>query len=198
MGISTEQLKRIFEPFFSTKGAGSGLGLAVVAGIVAAHGGAVTVESDEGRGSTFRVGLPLAAKSAPETSPAPSESARGSELILIAEDEPLVRAQVVRILSRAGYSVLEAEDGLKALQLFAQHRDSIRMVLLDVIMPGMDGWQVFLRLEATCPAVKVAFTTGYAADALPEDFGSRGKRLLSKPYRPDALLALVRDVLNSN
>jgi two-component system cell cycle sensor histidine kinase/response regulator CckA len=198
IGISPEQLKRIFEPFFSTKGAGSGLGLAVVAGIVAAHNGAVTVDSEEGRGSTFKVGLPLAAKSAPETSPAPSESVRGSELILVAEDEPLVRAQVVRILSRAGYSILEAEDGLKALELFAQHRDSIRMVLLDVIMPGMDGWQVFLRLEATCPAVKVAFTTGYAADALPEDFGTRGKRLLSKPYKPDALLALVRDVLSSN
>ncbi len=196
-GISKEHLKRAFEPFFTTKGAGSGLGLAVVAGIVAAHGGTVTVDSEVAQGTTFTVELPLV--HSPESEP-PLElkpARRGNEVILVAEDEPLVRSQVVRILSRAGYLVLEAANGTQAIAEFARRSNEIDLVLLDVIMPGLDGWQVYERVEALRPGIKVLFTTGYAANALPEDFGSRGKRLLTKPYKPQALLDLVRDVLDA-
>ena len=194
-GIARDDLKQIFEPFFTTKGAGSGLGLAVAAGIIAAHGGAISVTSEVGKGSTFCVDLPLVAGVAEAKEPARRSAARGDELILVAEDEPLVRAQAVRILKRAGYSVLEAEDGLKAVQIF-ETNPRIALVLLDVIMPGLDGWQAFSRIEALREGVKVLFITGYAASALPPDFGSLGKRLLSKPYKPQALLDLVRELLD--
>jgi CheY-like chemotaxis protein len=148
-----------------------------------------------GKGSTFCVDLPLVARVAEAKEPARRSAARGDELILVAEDEPLVRAQAVRILKRAGYSVLEAEDGLKAVQIF-EANPRIALVLLDVIMPGLDGWQAFSRIEALRAGVKVLFITGYAASALPPDFGSLGKRLLSKPYKAQALLDLVRELLD--
>lgn len=196
-GIAEDDLKQIFEPFFTTKGAGSGLGLAVAAGIVAAHGGSISVTSRVGEGSTFNVDLPSSSAPPADKEATRRAGGRGDELILVAEDEPLVRAQAVRILRRAGYSVVEAEDGLKAVELF-EKEPNIALALLDVIMPGLDGWQVFSRLEAMRPGVKVLFITGYAASALPPDFGSRGKRLLSKPYKPQALLELVRELLDSN
>jgi PAS domain S-box-containing protein len=196
-GIAEDDLKQIFEPFFTTKGAGSGLGLAVAAGIVAAHGGSVSVTSRVGEGSTFNVDLPLSSAPPADKEATRHVGGRGDELILVAEDEPLVRAQAVRILRRAGYSVIEAEDGLKAVELF-EKEPNIALALLDVIMPGLDGWQVFSRLEAMRPVVKVLFITGYAASALPPDFGSRGKRLLSKPYKPQALLEVVRELLDND
>jgi two-component system cell cycle sensor histidine kinase/response regulator CckA len=195
-GIAEENLKQVFEPFFTTKRAGSGLGLAVAAGIVAAHGGVISARSRLGQGSTFSVDFPLSAAAPAEEALRPKALMQGDELVLVAEDEPLVRAQAVRVLRRAGYSVLEAEDGLRAVEVFQSKKDEIKLVLLDVIMPGLDGWQVFLRLEALDPAVKVLFITGYAASALPEDFSTRGKRLLSKPYKPQALLECVRAILD--
>ncbi|HET9932906.1 MAG TPA: response regulator, partial [Polyangiaceae bacterium] len=155
----------------------------------------ISVKSEQGKGSTFCVDLPFII-GAPEEKAAPRRgSARGDELILVAEDEPLVRAQAVRILKRAGYNVLEAEDGLKAVDVFESNPD-VALVLLDVIMPGLDGWQAFSRIEAIRKGVKVLFITGYAASALPPDFGRLGKRLLSKPYMPQALLDLVRELLD--
>ncbi|MGC4092870.1 MAG: ATP-binding protein [Polyangiaceae bacterium] len=196
-GIREDDLKQVFEPFFTTKGAGSGLGLAVAAGIVAAHGGSLSVSSRVGHGSTFSLELPLSSAPVEEREAARRADGRGNELLLVAEDEPLVRAQAVRILKRAGYQVVEAEDGNKAVALFEERPDAFALVLLDVIMPGLDGWQVFSRLEALRPAVKVLFITGYAASALPADFSSRGKRLLSKPYKPQALLDIVRELLEA-
>jgi signal transduction histidine kinase/CheY-like chemotaxis protein len=196
IGIQEADLKQIFEPFFTTKRAGSGLGLAVAAGIVAAHGGVISVQSQVEQGSTFTVDLPLSS-AAPEAQGFKAKAeARGSERVLVAEDDPLVRAQAVRVLERAGYTVLQAENGPQALEVFRARRDEIDLVLLDVIMPGLDGWQVFLRLEAIEPAVKVLFITGYAASALPDDFSTRGRRLLSKPYKPSQLLEVVRAVLD--
>jgi CheY-like chemotaxis protein len=119
-------------------------------------------------------------------------------LILVAEDEPLVRSQLVLCLASAGYTVLSAEHGLRAVELFREHVDRVALVILDVVMPELDGWQAYLRIRELQPHVPVLFTTGYAASVLPEDFAARGARLLSKPYKPQALLAQVRELLDSS
>jgi PAS domain S-box-containing protein len=195
-GIAPEHLSRIFEPFFTTKGAGSGLGLAVAAGIIAAHGGEMAAESDGERGTTMKVRLPLV-REAPEAPTLVLDGAQagGSGVILVAEDEDQVRTQVQRILERAGYTILTAPNGEKAVDIFRQHHARVDLVLLDVVMPELDGWQAYLQMQALAPGVKVLFTTGYAASVLPADFASHGARLISKPYKRERLLAEVRDII---
>jgi two-component system, cell cycle sensor histidine kinase and response regulator CckA len=194
-GIPPESLSRVFEPFFTTKGAGSGLGLAVAAGIMAAHGGDITAHSDGHSGTTMKVRLPRVSVMAPEGETPSERVLHGAGVILVAEDEDLVRTQVVRILSRAGYTVLQASNGAVAVDMFRQHADTIDLVLLDVVMPELDGWRAYQHIVELRPAVKVMFTTGYAANVLPHDFAARGARLLSKPYRRHQLLAEVQDLL---
>jgi PAS domain S-box-containing protein len=194
-GIAPENLSRVFEPFFTTKGAGSGLGLAVAAGIVAAHGGVMMAESDGSTGTTIKVRLPCVSPATDPPGPEPDGAAPGSGVILVAEDEELVRAQVDRILRRAGYSVLQANNGTRAVELFREHQERIDLVILDVVMPELDGWRAYLQMEELMPSVKVLFTTGYAANVLPRDFAARGARLLSKPYKPQRLLEQVRELL---
>ncbi|MEY2929751.1 MAG: hypothetical protein RL033_500 [Pseudomonadota bacterium] len=194
VGIPAENLPRIFEPFFTTKGVGSGLGLAVAAGIVAAHAGAMTAESDGKCGATLKVKLPRIANTS-EQPKAKAEAAHGAGVILIAEDEELVRVQVARILVRAGYTVLQANNGVRAVEMFRAHQHEIDLVILDVVMPELNGWQAFLEMEKLQPQLGVLFTTGYAANVLPEDFAARGARLLSKPYKPERLLAQVRELI---
>jgi PAS domain S-box-containing protein len=196
-GIAAADLPRVFEPFFTTKGAGSGLGLAVAAGIVSAHGGLLTAESDGQHGTTMSVRLPLVAPEAAPSAPTPARSSTGSGVILVAEDEELVRSQLVRTLESAGYTVLQAAHGLRAVELFREHHQRIDLVILDVVMPELDGWQAYLRIREMQPRVRVLFTTGYAASVLPEDFGARGARLLSKPYKPQVLLAQIRELLDA-
>ena len=195
-GIAPENLPRIFEPFFSTKGAGSGLGLAVATGIVAAHGGTISAESDGRTGTTMKISLPRV-EAAPEESIKPVAAAiagRGG-VILVAEDEPMVRAHIVRTLKRAGYSVLEAENGQRAVEIFRDNAARVDLILLDAIMPLLDGWNAYLQIAALRPGIKVLFATGYAADVLPPDFATSGARLLSKPFGNAALLAEVSELL---
>ncbi len=196
-GIMPENLTRVFEPFFTTKGTGSGLGLAVAAGIVGAHGGLITAESDGVTGTVMKVRLPLVAAGAEADAPNVAATSRASGTILVADDEEMVRAQAVRILEDAGYTVLQASDGARAVELFRQNRSRVDLVLLDAIMPDLDGWQAFLQMQALEPGVKVLFTTGYAADVLPEDFAARGARLLSKPYKSQALVTNVHELLDT-
>jgi two-component system cell cycle sensor histidine kinase/response regulator CckA len=199
VGIEPALIPRLFEPFFTTKaaGTGSGLGLAVAAGIVHAHGGIITVKSALGCGSTFSVRLPRAREAEGGRTPSEHASARGNELVLIAEDEPLVRAQVARVLTSAGYRVVCAENGEEAVALFARERERVGLLFLDVMMPKLDGWQAFLRIAEMERGVRVLFTSGYSADALPPDFDGLGIRLLSKPYAPAALLEAVRETLDA-
>ena len=194
-GIAAEALGRVFEPFFTTKRAGSGLGLAVAAGIVAAHGGVISAESDGVSGTTMKVRLPLVEPERARPTPSSKPPPPGSGVILVAEDEDLVRNQVVRTLERAGYTVLQAANGARAVELFKEHTAQIDRVLLDVVMPELDGWQAFLKMQSLKPNVKVLFTTGYAANVLPEDFASRGARLLSKPHMPQRLLTEIHALL---
>ena len=145
-GIPRENLSRIFEPFFTTKKNGTGLGLAVAAGIVAAHGGSIQAESD-GIGTCMRIRLPRVEPDPEPVRRGPAQAPRGSGVILVAEDEAMVRVQVVRILKDAGYTVLQAENGARAVELFEEHGGKVDLALLDVVMPVMDGWQAFLALR---------------------------------------------------
>jgi two-component system cell cycle sensor histidine kinase/response regulator CckA len=196
-GIAPENLRRIFEPFFTTKQTGSGLGLAVAMGIVAAHNGELFADSDGRSGTTISVRLPRAeAEGGVAPSPAPPLVSRGG-CILVAEDEDLVRAQTVRILERAGFEVLQATTGAEAVRIFREQRGRIDLVVLDVIMPELDGWRAFLQLAELRPNVKALFTTGYSADVLPKDLSGGRARLLTKPFKPPQLLAEVNRLLAS-
>jgi PAS domain S-box-containing protein len=196
VGITRDDLPRIFEPFFTTKGAGSGLGLAVAAGIIAAHGGTLGAESEVGRGTTVTITLPRAEVTAEHPASIASEPGGGAEVILVAEDEETVRKQMVRILEGNGYTVLQAPNGTRAVELFRERRDDIALVLLDVIMPELDGWHAFLEMDKLRPGLKVLFSTGYAANVVPADFSASGARMLSKPYKPQTLLSQVREALD--
>jgi two-component system, cell cycle sensor histidine kinase and response regulator CckA len=201
-GIAPEILHRIFEPFFTTKevGKGTGLGLATVYGIIHQHHGWITVSSEVNKGTTFRIYFPaLAGASIPKkTAPIVSQFARGTETILVVEDEPPVRLLVNNLLQRCGYNVLQAESGVAALKVWREHKDDIQLVLTDIIMPdNMTGIELAGRLQADKPKLKIIFTSGYSG----EDSG-KGVELveevnfLKKPYRAEKLTRLLRNVLD--
>jgi PAS domain S-box-containing protein len=203
-GISAEQLPRIFEPFFTTKptGRGTGLGLSVVHGIIQQHKGWITVESKPGQGSTFSVFLPPTSRpilDAPpgmlakaQVTPAPSCT------ILLAEDEELVRELARATLQRAGYRVLEANDGHEALQLWTKHRGEIDLLLTDMIMPnGMTGCELSQRLLADHPNLPVIYSSGYSIELTAPGFNENERLVfLPKPYLTGQLLAVVDRCLN--
>jgi two-component system cell cycle sensor histidine kinase/response regulator CckA len=143
----------------------------------------------------MKVRLPRVAAASEAPASGPDGALRGTGVILIAEDEDLVRAQLDRILKGAGYTVLQANNGMRALELFRAHQPKIDLVILDVVMPELDGWNSFLAMKELMPDLKVLFTTGYAANVLPEDFSSSRARILSKPYKPKRLLAQVQELL---
>ena len=199
-GIPPEAMEHIFEPFFTTKGVeeGAGLGLATVYGIVQQHGGAIHVDSEPGKGTCVKIYLPTVdAADESDSSPRSETASRGTETILIAEDEPMVRDMAERIFESAGYSVLAASDGEEALHMFAENRDDISLVVLDVMMPKLNGHQVFARIKAADPDAKVVFCTAHD----PETADSRSildnnLRLVSKPFDTNVLLSTVREVLD--
>jgi len=202
-GIPPENLRRIFDPFFTTKevGKGTGLGLATVYGIVNQHQGWIEVASQVGRGSTFEVYLPAGARTAdgrPE--PAVERPVRGgNETILVVEDEAPVRELVCNLLTGYGYQIVQAESGVKALEIWKECRDRVDLVLTDLVMPDlMNGRELAERLLAERPNLKVIFTSGYSADVVGKDFVPRdGLSYLQKPYHPDRLALVVRDCLDA-
>ncbi|MCC6215925.1 MAG: response regulator [Polyangiaceae bacterium] len=199
-GMSPAVRARAFEPFFTTKpdGKGTGLGLSTVVTIARRHGGAVRCESEVGSGTTFEVWLPAETSAAAGPSATATRDLRGgSETILIAEDESSVRAIVAFVLRRAGYRVLEAADGEGAIALFAADPAAVDAVLLDAVLPGRSGLQVYRELSARRPDVRVLFSSGYSTTVFPEGFFEDGRHvLLAKPYSPDRLLRELRAVLD--
>ena len=201
VGIDRETRPRIFEPFFTTKerGKGTGLGLSTVFGIVQRHGGGIAVESEPGHGSTFRIYLPAvpAQDVAPAATPV-SPVLRGSETVLLVEDEEQVRAVAQRILERQGYRVVAARDGAEALRACASLETPIQLVLSDVVMPGMSGAELVQRLAAVLPGAKVLFVSGYADDSLIRSgVLEREVAFLAKPFAPETLARKVREVLDA-
>ncbi|MDO8680045.1 MAG: response regulator [Acidobacteriota bacterium] len=203
VGIAPEVQGRIFEPFFTTKpkGAGTGLGLSMVYGLVRQSGGAVSVTSAPGRGSTFSLLLPRADDTTADRTPTPKtllQHARGSGTILIAEDERALRRLSATVLGQAGYRTLEASDGQQALDLFTVHAHSITMVVTDVVMPRMGGIELARRLRHLKPALPVLFVTGYVEQSEALHESAAGMPVLLKPFSPDALLQAVASALHSD
>ena len=199
VGMDKATRERIFEPFFTTKemGRGTGLGLASVYGIIRNHGGAVGVESREGEGTVFRIYLP-ASKSKPlqkkeETLP---EVLNGSGTILLVDDEEMITQVGGEILEKIGFKVLLANSGKQAVELFRRRPDSIDLVILDMIMPEMNGPEVFDRLREFNPRVKVLLSSGYAMEGAARELLRKGCRgFIQKPYNIDELSKKVRTVM---
>jgi len=199
-GMSEEVRSHIFEPFFTTKefGKGTGLGLATVYGIVQQTGGYVEVDSVAGEGTRFRIGLPAMPHEAVLKPPAPAVSpaaARGSETVLLVEDNESARELAREALVRAGYHVLEASNGEEGLRLATDHADVIDLVITDVVMPVMGGRELAARLAVTWPDLKIIFTSGYLDDTIvhEEALGPRSA-FIQKPFTPVALGRIVRSI----
>jgi two-component system cell cycle sensor histidine kinase/response regulator CckA len=185
-GIADQDIEQLFDPFFSSKFVGRGLGLAVVLGIVRAHRGAVTVESEAGRGSIFRVFLPLAtddvAGQPDQTAKSPAVAWGGT--VLLIEDEQAVRKIVATMLTRLGFTVIEAADGLDAVAAFRRHQHEVRLVLCDLTMPRMNGWQTLVALRKLAPGIPVILASGYdEAQVMAGDHAEWPQAFLGKPYR---------------
>ncbi len=200
-GMDGKTKERIFEPFFTTKevGKGTGLGLSIVYGIVKQHKGYITCSSEPGKGTAFRIYLPATGDevSRTETDKVLLPASGGTETVLIAEDDAVVRALVKETLEQSGYTVIEAADGEDAVGVFARSRDRVRLLILDVIMPKKNGKEVYEEIRKDRPDIKVIFSSGYTADILyKKRFIEEGFSFISKPVSPADLLRLVRETLD--
>lgn len=197
-GIPAEQMEKLFDPFFTSKFTGRGLGLPVALGVVKAHKGAVAVESEPGKGSVFRVFLPVSDDQALEQpeQDATLQEFHGTGAVLLVEDEPSVRRMGRAMLERLGFDVLEARDGMDALDGFRQNRDAVRLVLCDLTMPRMDGWATLEALKQIDPDIPVILASGYdQAHAMAGDHDNPPQAFLAKPYQLSSLRDAVRKAL---
>jgi PAS domain S-box-containing protein len=201
IGMDAATQARIFEPFFTTKerGKGTGLGLATVYGIITQSGGHITVHSQPGRGTTFRIYLPQVAP-APEHPEVPAVAdslPRGTETILLVEDEDGVRSLARSALQRQGYSVIEACDGTDALARYMHHAGRVDLLLTDVVMPRMGGPDLAQRIQVLQPDIRVLYMSGYTDSSLVHaGVAAESVAFLQKPFTPDALARKVREVLD--
>lgn len=200
-GMDQATLARIFEPFFTTKGErGTGLGLATVHGIIKQSGGHVTVYSEVGHGTTFKVYLPRVEQRAPsgKSFPGVAVMPRGNETVLLVEDEDSVRALARHVLQACGYTVVEAQDGAEAVRMAGQHRGRIHLLVSDVVLPRVGGRAAAERLTAMRPEMKVLFLSGYTDDAVVRHGILEAQvAFLHKPFTPASLAAKVREVLDT-
>jgi CheY-like chemotaxis protein len=199
-GMDEATVARIFEPFFTTKepGKGTGLGLAILYGIISQHNGFVSVSSRPGFGTTFSVYLPSAA--AAETAVLTNgyrPVTGGTETVLIAEDDPAIRAVVSIILQQFGYRVIEAADGSEAEEKFRDHAAAISLVILDTIMPRKNGKETFASIVQIKPGVRMLFISGYPAEVIAQrGLLPEGTIFMAKPISPMALLRNIRQLLD--
>jgi PAS domain S-box-containing protein len=205
VGMSEEMQRRVFEPFFTTKedGKGTGMGLAVVYGTVKGHGGFVAVSSDIGKGSCFSIYLPtappevLAQKAEAAARPA-AQPLRGTETILLAEDEEAIRSAAADMLQELGYTVLQAVNGRQAMELYAQHNDEIDLVLLDMIMPELGARDICQAMREINPQVTILLSSGYNdAEQVKEILAHDAQAFIQKPFQIEELAKAVRKVLDS-
>jgi signal transduction histidine kinase len=201
VGMDKDTAERAFEPFFTTKedGKGTGLGLAMVYGVVKNHGGHVWVYSEPEEGTTFKVYLPTDGKrQAEEQKSRTLSDSGGNELILVVDDEESMRAVAKDMLIDNGYRVLQAEDGIRAVEIFGRHNGDIDLVILDMVMPKLGGMETFLKLKELSPNVKALLSTGYSQGGKAQEILKSGVHgFVQKPYDVATLLSKVRSVLDS-
>ena len=200
-GMDEEVRRRVFEPFFTTKKSndGTGLGLAMVYGIVKNYDGYIHVESEQGQGTTFKVYLPSHnGKLASADDTYVKENAKGGkECILIADDEEVVRMFIAGVLENAGYRAMTASDSEKTLKVFKTKRKKIKLIILDMIMPEISGNELFEQLRTIDPDVKILVVSGYPDSAYDKELFEKNARFLKKPFMCETLLSSVRDLLDS-
>jgi len=197
-GMDEFTKERIFDPFYSTKGLGHGLGLAAVVGIVQGHGGGVNVTSEVGKGTSIKIILPVSDQKAVSIkfNPRSDVEMAGTGTILIVDDDAMILAFAKQALEKVGYNVLVAENGKIALEMREKHRDEIDLVLLDMTMPVMDGKETYQKLNELDPKLKVIVSSGYNEEETISHFTGNGTvRFIQKPYRVGALQALVSQAL---
>jgi two-component system, cell cycle sensor histidine kinase and response regulator CckA len=205
-GMPPEVMERLFEPFFTTKelGKGTGLGLATVHGIVHQSGGHIRAESEPEKGTRFTILLPRASHDAATSSPQPSRKERrhgrnGSEVVLLVEDEDNIRNPAVEILESRGYQVLSAADAAQALAVAERHRGPIHLLVTDVVMPGLSGSQLALKLAPLRPEMRLLYVSGYPEDAIAHHGVLESwQHFLQKPFAPGKFLDKVREVLDAS
>jgi CheY-like chemotaxis protein len=200
--MSEEVKARVFEPFFTTKGVGqgTGLGLSTCYGIVKQSGGHITIYSEPGRGATFKIYLPqVQAQTKVPIQPLDAPGLpRGTETILLVEDDPALRDMAATLLRRLGYKVLAAANGIEALSLQQQPElGQIDLLFTDVVMPNMSGKELSERVQALYPHIRILFTSAYTANAIVhQGVLNKGMALLQKPFTPSALASKLREVLD--
>ncbi len=201
-GMDERTLARIFEPFFTTKevGKGTGLGLAVVFGIVETHKGFIDVQSAVGKGTSFHLYFPVQIRSIPPAAVARTEVediAGGKETILFVEDEEMLKELITGVLEGKGYTIMTAGDGEEMIRKYSRHREEIELIISDIGLPKLDGFEAFKRIKATDPEVRVILASGYLEPhAKSEILKAGAKEFIQKPYSPDEVLKKVRQVLD--
>jgi CheY-like chemotaxis protein len=198
IGMDASTLSRLFEPFFTTKGQGksTGLGLSIVYGIVKQSGGDIGVYSQPGAGTIFEIYLPKSKEYEAGVRRTP-RGPRGTETILVADDDDGVRKLVHAVLATSGYTVVEAIDGKEALGVYSADPGKFEMILTDVVMPNMNGFELGNRIAEMTPAKKVLYMSGFRDTPLAGVEQERERLFLHKPFTPDVLLAKVREVLDA-
>lgn len=200
-GMDEKTRSRIFEPFFTTKevGKGTGLGLSIVYGIIKQHNGDIHVYSEPGKGTALKIYFPLIPSDAEEPKQDRQKTLLGgNELVLVAEDSPDVRKLIVTVLEQFGYTVIEAVDGEDAVAKFTAQSDSIQLLILDVVMPKMNGKEAFDRMRAIRKDIKAIFASGYTADIIQrKGILEDGVGFLPKPVLPHVLLSVIRETLDN-
>ena len=197
-GMDKATLERIFDPFFTTKemGRGTGLGLASVYGIIKSHDGYIDVDSEKGQGTTFTIFLPASESGVEGDAQADARLIKGSGTLLIVDDEELVLDVGVNMLKKLGYTVLKALNGTEAVEIFEANKDKIKMAILDIIMPDMGGGQVYDKIKAINPQVKVLLCSGYSVDGQAIELLERGcDGFMQKPFTMEELSGKITQIM---
>jgi two-component system, cell cycle sensor histidine kinase and response regulator CckA len=197
VGMDEKTRQRIFDPFFTTKemGRGTGLGLASAYGIINGHGGIINVYSEKGHGTTFNIYLPASDQTVALREAPSQDILKGQETILVVDDEKIIADVTQGMLEQIGYHILTARSGQEAVQIYRANHDRIDLVIMDMIMPGMNGGEAYDLIKAMNPDVKVILSSGYSLNGMAKDIMARGvKAFIQKPFRMEDLSRIIREV----